>query len=89
MASRKLLKKNVNYITSELFAECVINSLYVPGTDKDKADQLMTEILNVRDEYISRISHTEPGNVKVYYKKFNADFNSKIDSIIEALGNLK
>ncbi|MBO4985863.1 MAG: hypothetical protein J6C87_09565 [Bacteroides sp.] len=89
MASRKLLKKNVNYITSELFAECVINSLYVPGTDKDKADQLMTEILNVRDEYISRISHTEPGNVKAYYKKFHADFNSKIDSIIEALGNLK
>ena len=31
MASRKALKKNVNYIAGELFAECLMNSLYVPG----------------------------------------------------------
>ena len=41
MASRKALKKNVNYIAGELFAECLMNSLYVPGTDKKKADELM------------------------------------------------
>ena len=46
MASRKALKKNVNYIAGELFAECLMNSLYVPGTDKKKADELMCEILN-------------------------------------------
>ena len=62
MASRKVLKKNVNYITGELFAECLMNSLYVPGTDKKKADELMAEILKMQDEFISRISHTEPGN---------------------------
>lgn len=45
MASRKALKKNVNYIAGELFAECLMNSLYVPGTDKKKADELMGEIL--------------------------------------------
>ena len=67
MASRKALKKNVNYIAGELFAECLMNSLYVPGTDKKKADELMGEILKMQDEFISRISHTEPGNVKGYY----------------------
>ena len=43
MASRKVLKKNVNYIAGELFAECLMNSLYVPGTDKKKADELMAD----------------------------------------------
>ena len=89
MASRKNLKKNVNYIASELFAECLVNSLYVPGTDKTKADELMSVILNVQDEFISRISHTQPGNVKGYYKKFHEDFNAKVDEIIEAMNNLK
>lgn len=89
MASRKNLKKNVNYIASELFAECLVNSLYVPGTDKAKADELMSTILNMQDEFISRISHTQPGNVKGYYKKFNEDFNAKVDEIIEAMNNLK
>lgn len=89
MASRKDLKKNVNYIAGELFAECLVNSLYVPGTDKKKADELLTEILNMHHEFVSRISHTEPGNVKGFYKKFRSDFNAKVEEIIEAMGNLK
>lgn len=89
MASRKTLKKNVNYIAGELFAECLVNSLYVPGTDKQKADALMGEILKMQDEFVSRISHTEPGNVKGFYKKFRSDFNAKVDEIMDAMGKLK
>lgn len=89
MSNRKTLKKNVNYITGELFSECLINSLCVPGTDKQKADKLMSEILKMQDEFISRISHTESGNVKGFYKKFNSDFNEKVDEIIDEMGKLK
>ena len=46
MASRRELKKNVNYIAGELFTECLIN------------------------------------------KKFRADFNAKVNEIIEAIGKL-
>ncbi|EJX08539.1 hypothetical protein EVA_03349 [gut metagenome] len=60
----------------------------MPGTNKQKADELMADILKTQDEFISRISHTEPGNVKGFYKKFNTDFQAKIDEIIEALGKL-
>ena len=66
MASRKELKKNINYIAGELFTECLVNSLCVPGTDKQKADELMAEILKMQDEFISRISHTEPGSRRNY-----------------------
>lgn len=89
MASRKALKKNVNYITGELFSECIINNLYIPGTDKQKADELMSKILKMQDEFVSRISHTEPGNVKGYYKKFRSDFNARVDEIIDEMGKLK
>lgn len=88
MASRRKLKKNVNYITGELFSECLVNSLFVPGTDKAKADELMGKILLVQSDFISRISHTEPGNVKGFYKKFREDFNVKVDAIIDEIGKL-
>ena len=88
LASRRELKKNVNYIAGELFTECLINSMFIPGTDKDKADELMSEVLKMQDEFVTRISHTEPGNVKVFYKKFRADFNAKVNEIIEAIGKL-
>lgn len=88
MANRRELKKNVNYIAGELFSECLVNSLYVPGTDKAKADALMGEVLSMQDEFISRISHTEPGNVKGFYKKFRDDFNAKVDEIIDSIAKL-
>ena len=81
MAKRRELKKNVNYIAGELFSECLINSKFIPGTDKKKADEL-------QDEFISRISHTEPGNVKGFYKKFRSDFNAKVNEIIDAIAKL-
>ena len=79
MASRRELKKNVNYIAGELFTECLINSMFIPGTDK---------VMKMQDEFVTRISHTEPGNVKGFYKKFRADFNAKVNEIIEAIGKL-
>lgn len=88
MAKRRELKKKVNYIASELFMECLVNKLYVPGTDPDKADKLLGKILDMQNDYLSRISHTEPGNAKNYYKKLQADFDTKVQEIIEALGKL-
>ena len=88
MAKRRELKKNVNYIAGELFSEGLINSKFIPGTDKKKADELMVEIMKMQDEFISRISHTEPGNVKGFYKKFRSDFNAKVNEIIDAIAKL-
>ncbi len=89
MASRRILKKNVNYITEELFAECLINNMLIPNVDKNKANELMNEILKVRNDFICRISHTEPGSVKLFYKKFQTDFNAKIKELTDAIENLK
>ena len=88
MAKRRELKKNVNYIARELISECLINSKFIPGTDKKKAGELMVEIIKMQDEFISRISHTEPGNVKGFYKKFRSDFNAKVNEIIDAIAKL-
>lgn len=89
MANRRDLKKSINHIASELFMECMVNALYVPGTDKEKADKLAGDILEMQDEFLSRVSHTEPGNVKRFYKKLRDDFNAKVNEIIEGLNNLK
>ena len=62
--------------------------MFIPGTDKDKADELMSEVLKMQDEFVTRISHTAPGKVTVFSKKFRADFNAKVNEIIEAIGKL-
>lgn len=89
MANRKDLKKAINYIAGELFTECIICSLNISEEGKQKADKVMTDILNMQNEFISRISHTEPGNVKGFYKKLREDFSTQVDGIVTAIGQLK
>ena len=88
MANRRELKKNVNYIAGELFAECLIASTLSEKTNQKQADGILTQILDMQDEFVSRISHTEPGNVKKFYKKFRTDFNAKVNEIVDAITNL-
>ena len=83
MAKRRTLKKNINYICSELFAECVALTHY-----KEDVDNVMTRILLMHDEFVSRISHTEPGNVKGFYKKLRMDFNAQVSDIVSTISQL-
>lgn len=99
MANKRETKKNINYIAGELFTECLIQSLYVPGTDKAKADEVMGDILRFQDDYLRRVSQvknvkpTEPKNeyrksVKKFFKQLREEFNAKTDEFVEAIGKL-
>lgn len=87
MANRKQLKKNIKNICGELFTDCVALSL-CKGTDQEKLQQLMAEILNLHDEYVSRISHTEPGAVKQFYHKLKTEFTEKANDISERIAKV-
>ena len=82
MASRRKLKKNVNAIIEDLFMHSMMQELLNPEIDKNKVDDILTRIYNAENEFLSRISHTEPGNVKEYYKKFREDFSEETSQII-------
>ena len=84
MANRKQLKKTIRKITVELFADCVALSL-CQQADRDKLEQLMQEVLNVHNDYVARISHTEPGSVKMYYKKLKQEFTEKVNDLSERI----
>ena len=86
MAKRKVLKKRINYIVGELFAECLINGKNC--ADQAKVHDVLADILNTQNEFISRISHTQPGNVKGFYKKLIQDFNAKANELIDAISKL-
>lgn len=55
-------QKNVNYIWENYSPECLINSMFIPGTNKAKADELMAEVLKNGIILLLVSIHTEPGN---------------------------
>ena len=87
MAKRRHLKKSVNNICGELFAEVLAAVLYNKANE-ETADEITGAILKLQNDIISRISHTEPGNVKGFYQKLRNDFNDRATEIVDQICNL-
>lgn len=89
MASRRNLKKDINYVIGDLFTECLIYKELIPGSNQEAADDLMIDLLKMDSEFITRISHTEPGAAKQYYRTFYKDFSAALQNIADKLNSLK
>ena len=89
MASRRDLKRDISYVIGDIFTECLIYKELVPGTDKDAAEKLIVDLLRIDNEFITRISHTEPGKAKEYYRALIKDFQKQISEVLDKLTNPK
>lgn len=89
MASKRTLKKSINYVCSELFAECVANSLYNVRKDDGDTEAMLHAILTIHHNYVSRVSHPEPGiTAKAYYADLTQHFNAEIGEVIDQIANM-
>ena len=88
MANKRTLKKTVNYIAGELFTECIVLKEFIPNVDKEKVDELMTKVLYLQNEFIGRINHPEPGNIKGSYKKLHADLGTQVNALVKEISEL-
>ena len=76
MASRRKLKKEINYIAGELFLASLIE-----GVNREAVVEATHNVI----ELIPRISHTQPGNVKGYYKNLHEALNKDIQAVADEL----
>ena len=88
MASRRKLKKNVNYISDVLAGLCMIERMNAKEENQNAIDNLFLQVINTRQDVISRISHTEAGSVKAFYKKLKEDFNNSNSEVFNKLNEL-
>ena len=76
MASRRNLKKKITNIASDLFLVSLKESI-----NHEVGCNSVHKVIKL----IISISHTEPGNVKGFYKKLNEDLNKEIKVVADEL----
>ena len=85
MANKRTLKHAINGICEELFAECIAASLYGAGDHKGNTDALLFTILKIQANFISRVSHPEPGiAARAYYKDLREKFSAQVSEVVQA-----
>ena len=89
MAKRRTLKKNIEIICSELFAECIAVSLYDATPSKENTEALLHSIIKLESNYICRISHVEPGmKESVYFRDLIEKFTNEVNDIVDQINNM-
>jgi diphthamide synthase (EF-2-diphthine--ammonia ligase) len=91
MANKRSLKKNINLICADLFAECIAVSLYENASDRneDNIEALLYTILKMQSDFICRVSHPEPGmEQKKYYKDLIEKFKIQVGEIVDQINNI-
>ena len=79
MASRRKLKKQISYIAGDLFLASLVE-----GVNREAIVEATHNVLNL----IPRVSHTQPGNVKGYYKNLREALNKEILIVADELAKI-
>ena len=64
---------------------CGWEAAHVSEDKSEAIYEVVTKLVSLRQDLISRISHTEPGNVKGFYKKLKEDMEVESQKILHEL----
>ena len=88
MANKRILKRNINYVCSELFSE-VAAAAYATKANPDNVKALLSSILVIHNDYIRRVSHLEPGMpARKFYKDLALNFNKQVSELVDQISNI-
>ncbi|MCU4164279.1 hypothetical protein [Carboxylicivirga caseinilyticus] len=92
MASVKELKKDINFLASELLTEAYVKQLLIEDVDQNKIAQVMVDAMTYRNDLIARTNHPDgkdnPKMVKTYYQKLRKDMMEQFVAISESINEI-
>jgi len=93
MANRRDLKKDINFLTTEMLIQCDVKLFLNPEGKKEQVLEVAEAIIAAKDEALSKVTKADfvqggnkPG--KKYFKTVVIDFVEKSDVLLEKLAAL-
>ena len=92
MSSIRELKKDIHFLTTEVFAETYVKQVVKEDVDKEKLAEVMVDAVKFRDDFIARANHYDAKDnrklVKDYSKKLRHDLYAKYIEMSERIQKL-
>ena len=92
MASKRDLKKDIDYLVFELLSDCFIYSDMHPGEKTEELAAIIADAVDFRNDLIARVNNPDgkdnPKIVKSYYRKVSQDLLTGVDKLFTRLSDL-
>ena len=89
MASIRILKKDINYLASELVGQAFFNKYYLKTVDNELFAEICSDAIEFRNNFLAKANHPDGKDnaklTKAFYVKLRKDIISQFDSIAEKI----
>ena len=92
MASRRELKKDIDYLIYEVISDCFVFSGLHPDMKSDEISAIISDAVDFRNDLIARVNNPDgkdnPKIVKTYYKSVEKDLLTGVDKLFSRLSEM-
>jgi hypothetical protein len=91
MASRRILKKDIDYLVSDLILDCYACMEEHPEKDFSIYEEIINEAIVLKDDLFEKINHFDPatcGNSHAYFLNLRKDLFIGITQSYDKLKNM-
>ncbi len=93
MATIRDLKKDINYLTSEIITEAYVRKVLFNDVKDDDVSKIIADAVAFRNDLIARVNHPDgkdnPKLVKAHYQKIKKDMTDQFSVMIDKVNKLK
>lgn len=88
MASIRIIKKDIDFLISEVVSDCW-GFIYIHQDKKaDKAVEIMNGAIELRNDLFSRINNFDKAEAKKHFKAINQDLLKGVDGLFVKISEL-
>lgn len=92
MATRRTIKKDINFMLGDLIEECYSEMLYHPGKKDDAINKTIDEIVDLADNLITRVNQhgkfKTRKEMKTHFKKIALDLEGSTLKFVEKINKI-
>ena len=93
MASIRELKKDINYLTSEIITEAYVRKVLFAGVKETEVSKIIADAIAFRNGLIARVNAPDgkdnPKLVKAFFQKLRKDMADQFTDLVKAVNELK
>ncbi len=92
MASKKNLKKDINFLIDEVIGTCLMRQAIQKGKQEKEMDETVNEMLIFREEMLEKVNNPKltdaDKNLRTYYRSLYSELLKKVNETFDKLNEM-
>lgn len=88
MASLRVIKKDIDYLVSEVVSDCWTFLYINPGKKAEDAVAIINDAVEFRNGLYNRVNKPNDENLKAHFKAINKDLLTGVDTFFKRISEL-